>query len=141
MFPLAWQRIFIADAVSFAKYKTKQNSFDKYFKVSAKTSDLDREELFSHFIFGAYASPGFNRIPKVISMFKRDYLCLNSFPVDRHVRKFLKENNLPLKEDDLVELMLAVKLSPRIYARALFTNKSQNPEHPPTAKDWLLKNP
>jgi len=51
-----------------------------------------------------YAAAGCPKGTKVLSLFVRDYLGLPAFPVDRHVRRVLKEFNLPCKEDELVAL-------------------------------------
>jgi len=132
MFPLEWQRNYLKRTVRYAK--KCENGFDKQFKFRG-IKEQERARVAESFVVEAYSS---NKLPKVISMFLRDYCCVDAYPVDRHVRLFLKENNLPTNEVDMIKLMRACKLSPREYARALFTNKSSNPQHPPSAKDWMI---
>lgn len=76
----------------------------------------------------------FFQLPKVLGMFVRDYLYIDSFPIDRHVRKTLKELGLPTKAKDLLNLFKAHKMKARYYARALFLNASSNPKHPSTRR-------
>lgn len=60
---------------------------------------------------------------KVLDLFARDYLKAVSFPIDRHVAKLLKENNLPVDEDKMIELCKQLDYDAKYVAR-LFVNAS-----------------
>lgn len=66
-----------------------------------------------------YAAAGCPKGTKVLSLFVRDYLGLPAFPVDRHVRRVLKEFNLPRTEDELVALCQATDYDPSKVASLL----------------------
>jgi hypothetical protein len=76
----------------------------------------------------------FMQLPKVLGMFVRDYLYLDSYPCDRHVRKALKELGLPTRQAQLLKLFDDNKMHARYYARAMFLNKASNPIHPSTRR-------
>jgi hypothetical protein len=133
MFPLEWQRSYLKAFVKFSKKQTAFG-FDKCWHTCMQDEDW-REEQFNLIVL---LTLGDVKVPKVISMFARDYCCIDSFPQDRHVRRFLIENKLPTNEKKLIELMNAARLNTRVYARSLFTSKSSNPQHQPSAKDWML---
>jgi hypothetical protein len=83
---------------------------------------------------GMFLNMSFKKpLPKVLGMFVRDFLYTESFPIDRHVRKWLKDHKLPTNQDRLIEMFRTEKLQARGYARALFQQKSSNPVHAPTA--------
>jgi len=74
----------------------------------------------------------FHRLPKVMKMFVRDFLMQDCVPVDRHVKCWLKEHNLPTRHDKLLSMFKSEGLHARYYARALFHDKAQNPVHKAT---------
>lgn len=74
------------------------------------------------------------KMPKVIALFKRDFLFQPCFPIDRHVRAFLVDHQLP---DDAVQIEQAfatLGLNPSGYSRAIFNSKTSNPLLEPTRK-------
>lgn len=76
----------------------------------------------------------FFQLPKVLGMFVRDYLYIDIFPQDRHVRKSLKELGLPTRQAKLLQLFRDNKMKARYYARAMFLKASSNPVHPSTRR-------
>lgn len=74
----------------------------------------------------------FHKLPKVMKMFVRDFLMQDCVPVDRHVKCWLKEHNLPTRHDKLLSMFESEGLHARYYARALFHDKAQNPVHKAT---------
>jgi hypothetical protein len=75
--------------------------------------------------------------PKVISLFMRDALKIPSFPIDRHVKRKLKELELPTKEYKIIDLCIEANLDPRMVAYA-FVNESSGMENP-NWQDYSLK--
>jgi len=49
-----------------------------------------------------------------------------TFPADRHVKAWLKENNLPTKPHVIVELFKELRKNPSGYSRAIFDAKAEN---------------
>jgi len=75
-----------------------------------------------------YKSCGSNGT-KVLSLFCRDALKIDSFPIDRHVRRILKENDLPTNEDDIINLCRVARLDPRKVATAFVRTASVDNPH------------
>lgn len=152
-FPLQWQRNYLAAAVAHAKieYKRTGRSFDDLFAVSDLTfrkavtewDDYKKNMLEGLYRIHCYAhdrDPDAKRrfrkpMPKVLGMYVRDFMYHNVVPVDRHVRKWLKERNLPTHPDRILALFEKAKLPAREYARAMFLKVSENPQHEPTHSD------
>lgn len=74
----------------------------------------------------------FHKLPKVMKMFVRDFLMQDCIPIDRHVRRWLKDHNLPTRHAKLLLMFKSEGLHARYYARALFHNKAKNPVHKAT---------
>jgi hypothetical protein len=77
---------------------------------------------------------GTDKDPKVISLFCRDGLGVPSFPIDRHVRRKLKELNLPVDEDKMIKLCQEADIDPRLAA-VMFVRVASDMDNP----DWSLK--
>lgn len=121
MYPLDWQKRLLKAAWDYS------NSFEEnpYWDVQGRRPPRHRYlKLASMF--------GLSKTPKVLGMYARDYLLADAFPIDRHVRKMLKEHGLPTTEPEMLDIFLLAGLSPREYARALFLSKSSNPVFPAT---------
>lgn len=156
MFPLSWQRLYVLAAISYCRLtkklwkKMKSSSrcgFDQLFEVKDTKDESERAVVHDRVIRLRWLTKGrsiigqvHNRhcvdLPKVLGMYVRDFIQEDSFPVDRHVRKWLKEHKLPTKQVHLLGLFHAEKLKARYYARALFLDKAKNPVHAPTRKGW-----
>ena len=72
------------------------------------------------------------RAPKVVQLFVRDYLFIPCFPVDRHVRLWLKERKLPTISRKVVGLFEQLGKNPSGYSRAIFNAKAENATFTPT---------
>jgi hypothetical protein len=70
-----------------------------------------------------YAACGRPQGTKVLSLYKRDYIGVPAFPVDRHVRRTLQGLGLPMKEQDLLELFEQAGVDPTPVARMLGTDR------------------
>ena len=57
---------------------------------------------------------------KTLSVFIRDSVGGNSFPIDSRVEKELKRYALPVDERQLVSLSLAIDRNPRVLARMFY---------------------
>lgn len=159
-FPLQWQRNYLAAAVSHAKIERERTgrSFDDLFAVTGHVFPVNLDTVNRAFhewkehrqniLEGLYrihcyahdrdpdAKRRFRKpLPKVLGMFIRDFMYHNVVPVDRHVRKWLKERNLPTHPDRILALFEQANLPAREYARAMFLNVSENPQHEPTCSD------
>ena len=63
---------------------------------------------------------------KVLWLFTRDYLNLPGFPIDRHVREFLKKVGLPQNPWYITHLCLDNGIDPSALNRYIFFGKSSN---------------
>lgn len=140
--PLDWQRKYIKAAVVYAKHYLNQTRFDsiqtRLDNTLSRLIDVVRiNELACGGICAGInfdnAHEHVDRCPKVVLMYIRDYINYDCFPIDRHVRKWLKERGLPTRSDRLMPLFVAVRKQARGYSRAIFGAQSKNPTHTPTA--------
>lgn len=83
-------------------------------------------------IFESLIGCSIYRAPKVVQLFARDYMFIQCFPVDRHVRRWLEERKLPNRSDKVVMLFKELGLNPSGYSRAIFNNKAANATFEPT---------
>ena len=142
MSPLDWQVRYLTAARN--TVKIFGSTFDDMFDILKSDTKAQRQSQVDlvteiHYRAHGYYFPGarggssFKKpLPKVLGMFVRDFLFVESFPIDRHVRKWLKDHKLPTKQDQLLKMFRDGKLQARGYARALFNAKSENPIHPTT---------
>ena len=141
--PLDWQRKYIKAAMAYAKHYLNQTRFDTiqtdlYHKPITRLIDIVRINELARDGFCAgidfkNAHEYVDACPKVVLMYIRDYINYDCFPIDRHVRKWLKERKLPARSDKLMPLFVAIKKQARGYSRAIFGAQSKNPTHTPTA--------
>jgi hypothetical protein len=140
--PLDWQRNYIKAAIAYAKHYLNQTRFDTTQatcnKQVAKLIDIVRINELAHdeFCYGIdfkNAHKYVDACPKVVLMYIRDYINYDCFPIDRHVRKWLKGRGLPTRSDKLMPLFVAARKQARGYSRAIFGAQSKNPTHAPTA--------
>lgn len=124
VFPLEWQMDMLRRMIRYCKHHDIE--FDELIQ---RGSSQNRKESAEHVTCGITHPKTPKPRPKVIGMFVRDYLKLDCFPIDRHVRKWLQDNHLPSKEDDVVALFHKAGKQARFYARAVFGEKSSNPVH------------
>lgn len=119
IFPLEWQHKYLRLAMRYAR---ACGGWD-YACSRMRGRKLDIAEIFE-----------VRKPPKVLSMFVRDFWLRDAFPVDRWVRRKLKEFELPTQERKILALFAELGLSPREYARGIFTAVSQNPVFPATKR-------
>lgn len=120
MYPFDWQNNQILKVIN--KCKKLGFTFDEAIdKIKAtKNEDL---------AWRRYTNLMGGKVTKVTSLFARDYLKLNCFPIDRHVRRWLVKHNLPTNELEIIKLGRKNKINIREYARAIFQEAANNPNH------------
>ncbi len=57
---------------------------------------------------------------KTLSVFVRDCVGGNSFPIDSRVEKALRRHDLPVDERQLIRLTIAAGRNPRVVARMFY---------------------
>jgi hypothetical protein len=122
-YPLNWQNKFV-------------NNLNNYLKKTGLSMDLFcdiiQAENYNQLLYSACGCPNGS---KVLSLFCRDGLKIsNCFPIDRHVKRFLKENDLPTKESAMIELCLHANIDSARFATAIVRNYG-NVDNP----DWSIK--
>jgi hypothetical protein len=125
-FPLSWQNLFL-------------NSIIHTLQLSNKTMDelcgfLKKESFLSLYnrklLYEACKSP---KGAKVLSLFARDSLKITTFTIDRHVKKYLIDHNLPTKENEMIKLCNENNVDPRLFSLAIAQSSGiKNP-------DWSIK--
>lgn len=107
-FPLSWQNSFLNSAVKNLKLQNK--TMEKYCDLISKELIISNNRLILYNLCGCPKGA------KVLSLFCRDSLKIkNCFPIDRHVKRFLKEHNLPTVEDKMVKLCIENEINPRLF--------------------------
>ena len=140
--PLEWQRCYLRAAIAYAlHYETRlrfdaiqrndKSGFDVRILAVARINELARGEC-AFGISRDNVHDYIDRCPKVVLMYVRDYLNYDCFPIDRHVRRWLRENKLPVNHHVLMNMFRKSKLKARGYARAVFGAHAENPIHAPT---------
>jgi len=122
-YPLTWQNLF----VECMKYYLLANkiTMDQYCEKIIETNDR-------HHVYKNTSDSG--KYTKVISLFCRDGLGIDAFPIDRHVKRKLEELNLPANEDKLIDMCRALNLKPAKVA-TLFVRTASEMDNP----DWSIK--
>lgn len=109
----------------------KDNILAQFLLMFATTSPRTRNR-YKNLDALAYHARLLERLPKVLGMFVRDFIFYDVFPVDRHVKRWMKEQGLPSRASVVLDMFRNEKLKARYYARALFLDKAGNPMHPAT---------
>lgn len=117
-FPLDWQNKMTQNLIS-----SLQKSYQWHMEKFCSTLRLQDHNYARKTFYNACGSNG----TKVLSLFCRDALKIDSFPIDRHVRRILQENNLPIKEEKMISICKASGLDPRKVATALAKINVENP--------------
>lgn len=63
---------------------------------------------------------------KVLSLFLRDKIRAESFPIDRHVKRTLQENSLPQTEDGMISLCKSIGYDPCTVATMIIQVASED---------------
>jgi len=118
-YPLEWQNNFLD---SMRKYLINNKiTMEKF------CSSLNKNEARNK-IFSAAGCPHGS---KVLSLFCRDVLKVDAFPIDRHVKRFLEEHNLPANEQSMIKICHNAGLDPCEVAVGI-VRKASNMDNP----DW-----
>lgn len=95
-FPLMWQNSFMNNIIHYLQLNNKT--------MEQLCKQIKNELFITNSRQLLYNFCGCPNGAKVLSLFCRDKLIIPCFSVDRHVRKWLKEHNLPQKENEMVKL-------------------------------------
>lgn len=127
-YPLKWQNDFVNNLYKYLKENNyTMESYCEELKNLANYTDYSARN-------SLYAACG-TKYAKVLSLFCRDALRIPSFPIDRHVRKYLLKNDLFDNEADLVELCKDAGINPIYFATAI-VKQIGNVDNP----DWSINN-
>jgi hypothetical protein len=123
-FPLTWQRGY-AESMT-RTLKERSETFDTFCQhVRDKAKRAPTAAL--HMLYAAAGAP---KGAKVLSLFCRDKLKIECFPIDRHVRRHLQRHSLPVSEPALVRICRKAGVESRLAATAfVLTGKVVNPQH------------
>lgn len=130
-FPLDWQNEMLAALVSSVKRMGRDHwhsmpSMAKLVDTLRKISPTMARPNFYHACGRPHGT-------KVLSLYLRDFIGVECFPIDRHVKRALIDHRLPLNEMALLELCHEANVDPIPIARMLIDGKLDggNP-------DWSL---
>lgn len=121
-YPLTWQNLF-AECMKYHLWAQKI-TMDEYCNKIIETNDRHH----------VYHTASESKYTKCLSLFCRDGLGIDAFPIDRHVKRKLEELNLPVNEDKLIKICRAVGLEPNKVA-TLFVRSASEMDNP----DWSIK--
>ena len=130
-YPLDWQNKFLNCINAACNSKKAINStFETYCSyIKTYTNPISISNVCKEF-YSYCGSSG----AKVLSLFIRDSLKFDCcFPVDRWVKRYLIENNLPTTEENMISLCLENEINPRLFAIGIA--QKMGVENP----DWSIK--
>ncbi len=130
-FPLDWQNKYLYNMVKYLQ--DNELTMEEYCNGLIDGSPFAVNYYLHNreFLYQACENP---KGIKVLSLFCRDSLKVPSFPIDRHVRRYLKEQGLPQTEAEIVNICLDIDIDPILLATAIVKNIGgvNNP-------DWSIK--
>ena len=113
-YPLNWQNQKVKDLIKYLNYFSyNMNDFATVLKNSLNPLDL------------LYSSTNTKGRAKVLDLFARDYLKISSFPIDRHVKRILKENGFPINEKYMINLCKEADLNASYVARVFVSGSGK----------------
>lgn len=120
-FPLDWQNEMLAALVSSIKRMGRERLYSipsmvKFVDAMRKISPTNARRNF-------YSACGRPHGTKVLSLYLRDFIGVECFPIDRHVKRVLIEQRLPLNELALLELCHEADVDPIPIARMMISGK------------------
>lgn len=118
LFPLKWQNMIVSEMGRYLREKNWR--FDIAVYSIIPMNGIEPTEMQIKFLFLGLADY------KVVQMFIRDYLQADAFPIDRHVKKFLKDNGLPVNTYEMIKLCNNNGINPNVLNRAIC--KAENPD-------------
>lgn len=108
LYPLSWQNVFLSRMI---EYLVKNNmNFTGLCLLLKKKHDL----LESICLLDK------TKNSKVLNMFKRDFLRIPSFPIDRRVKRNLLLEHLPVDSNKMLSFCFKNKINPNMLNRAMF---------------------
>lgn len=120
IYPLSWQNNFI---YRMTRYCQNKPSLFSNLCLSWKQASY-QDALKELFVAAGCKNPEGS---KVLWLFARDFLEIPAFPIDRHIKKFLISNNLPISSWEMVKICIDNAVSPNDFNRKLFP--AGNPKH------------
>ena len=122
-YPLEWQNKFLAKMIIYLK------------KNNMTFNELCEKSIKKKTKFYIYKALEIKNHVKTISLFCRDSLKVESFPMDRHVKNILKKYKLPINEKIMIKLSKKINVDPRMISYGFVSSKIDkgNP-------DWTRKN-
>lgn len=133
-YPFGWQNKMLNSMSKFLSDSSKtMNSFCEDLILLGKTAP-NHSAFIAQRVLCAACDIGEKPLPKVLSLFCRDSLRIESFPIDRHVKKFLLEHSFPADEQAMIKICNRAKLDP-IYVATGIIKIAGNLDNP----DWNLK--
>lgn len=121
IFPLEWQRKIILSIGCWVRRHA-----ETFHTWSCGLSLKSYQEATEELLVGCGGKP--DKGPKVVWMFARDFLKIPAFPIDRHVGRFLRANDLPIDSRRMVDLCLAARVNPSDFARRIFIGENPDRE-------------
>jgi hypothetical protein len=122
-FPLVWQKQLLAKMVQSLIYSGQY--FKDFCREIVAIGEINPQAATDRFFFMLGTQ---KRTCKSAWLFVRDYLELPAFAIDRHVRRHLIDNGLPLNHDRMLALCKVVGTNPNNLARRMFATAATNPD-------------
>lgn len=120
IFPFDWQMRMLSKRVWCAFLN---QSFEDYCNTWMERDHITTKGR----IQGFFLSCGSLKGTKVLWLFIRDFFQLPAFPIDRHIKRILLENNLPCDPWKMIELCQEAGIDPNKFNRSLFPG--ENPDY------------
>ena len=115
-FPLMWQNSFLNSIIHFLQFRNQ--SMTEYCN---DIISIYNETKYLHVVrFALYTACNCPKGSKVLSLFMSDKVkSIPCFTIDRHVKFYLKEHNLPQTEVEMVKLCDENNIDPRLFSLAI----------------------
>jgi hypothetical protein len=119
IYPLEWQNRMLQTLIKY--HRRSGSSFNQVVSDLRMWPDYRHSTMMFFSMFGG-------RQYKVLWMFLRDFMNLPAFPIDRHVRKFLQENELPVDPMKMRDLCIQAGIDACDMNRRIFGARASNPD-------------
>lgn len=123
VFPLEWQLQFLNNLSDYlldheATFTQYCRSLSRRYSDAETITHQDQILLEGYFriVQGNSSSKG---TPKVLWLFLRDFLSIPAFPIDRHIKQFLKKHHLPNDPWEMRRLCIAVGVDASSFNRGI----------------------
>jgi hypothetical protein len=126
VYPLTWQKEMAKRVIT--ECRKRSVSFNTTFvRAGAGYRSKKKNEQTLEILCSLLGIDSIHSAPKVVMLFVRDFLDMDVFPKDRHVRRWLTDNNIPHDHQKIIRAFEFLGKHARFYARAVFGDKSSNP--------------